>query len=265
MTRKNIQTIQAAKGKEKIVVLTAYTAPVARILDRYCDILLVGDSLGMVLYGFDSTLPVTLEMMIQHGRAVVTHSEKALVVVDLPFGSYEESPEQALENSRRILQETGAQAIKLEGGQEMAATIRHLTQHGVTVMAHIGLLPQHIEELGGYKVQGRTEAERARILADAKAVEEAGAFAIVIEATQEDVACAATTLVNIPTIGIGASEACDGQVLVVDDMAGLSGANYKFVRQFGDMAAELDKAARDYAAAVRSGEFPAKDHVFGKK
>lgn len=262
--RTTVQQIRARKGGDKIVALTSYTAPFARILDPYVDILLVGDSLGMVLYSLESTLNVPLHVMIQHGEAVVRSSKQALVVVDMPFGSTQESKEAAFRNCARVMKKTGCQAVKLEGGAEMAETIRYLTERAIPVLAHIGLMPQHVNALGGFKVQGRTENERQRLLEDAKAVEQAGAFAVVIEGTQEDVAAEITQSISIPTIGIGASAACEGQVLVAEDMAGLSGAAYKFIGQFGDMAGELEKAARAYAEAVRGGEFPTSKHTFGK-
>src|SRR5271167_252200 len=205
------------KGGTPIVGLTAYTAPIARLLDPHVDFMLVGDSLAMVVYGFDSTLPVTLEMMIAHGAAVMRGSARALVVVDLPFGSYQESPERAFRNAARILAETGCAAVKLEGGEEMAETVRFLTRRGVPVMGHVGLMPQSVNAAGGFKVQGRGERQAERVAADAAAVAEAGAFAIVIEGTIEKVARAITAAVPVPTIGIGASPACDGQILVTDD------------------------------------------------
>lgn len=258
MTRTNIKKIQALKGKAKIVVLTAYTAPFARVLDAHCDVLLVGDSLGMVLYGMDSTLPVTLEMMAQHGKAVVGASKNALVVVDMPFGSYQESPEQAFASAAYLMAETGAQAVKLEGGETFAPTIEFLVKRGIPVMAHIGMLPQSFNVYGGFKKQGKTDAEQTQIKADARAVEKAGAFSVVIEATDAAVASEVSAMLAIPTIGIGASVDCDGQVLVTEDMAGLSGDYVpSFVKKFGELGTALDNAASDYAAAVRSASFPA--------
>lgn len=239
-----------------MVVLTAYTRPFAQILDAHADILLVGDSLGMVLYGMDSTLPVTLSMMAQHGRAVVQSSQQALVVVDMPFGSYQQSPEQAFESAAYLMAQTGAQAVKLEGGETMAGAIEFLTKRGVPVMAHVGMMPQYMNSYGGFKKQGKTDAEQIQIKADARAVEEAGAFAVVIEATDETTANEITKALSIPTIGIGAGVGCDGQVLVTEDMAGLTDWAPSFVTKFGDLRGELDKAAKDYAAAVKNSSFP---------
>lgn len=257
MTRKNIKQIQSLKNQQKIVVLTAYTAPFARVLDKHVDILLVGDSLGMVLYGMQSTLPVTLEMMAQHARAVVGASSQALVVVDMPFGSYQESPEQAFASAAYLLAETGAAAVKLEGGETFAPTIEFLTKRGIPVMAHIGMLPQSFNVYGGFKKQGKSDAEREQILRDAKAVEKAGAFCVVIEATDGTTASEVTKSVSIPTIGIGADKDCDGQVLVTEDMAGLSGDYVpSFVKKFGELGEALDKAVSDYTVAVREKKFP---------
>ena len=256
MSRVTIQKLQAKKGSEKLVALTAYTKPFAEVLDAHADILLVGDSLGMVLYGMDSTLPVTLEMMALHGRAVVNHSSQALVVVDMPFGSYQGSPEQAFESAAYLMEESGAQAVKLEGGEVMAETIDFLTKRGIPVMAHIGMMPQYMNTYGGFKKQGKTDGEQAQIKADALAVQNAGAFSVVIEATDGQVAADITNALSIPTIGIGASPECDGQVLVTDDMAGLTDWAPSFVQKFGDMRGELDKAAKDYAKAVREKAFP---------
>jgi 3-methyl-2-oxobutanoate hydroxymethyltransferase len=259
--RITVTDIRARKRAEKIVVLTAYTAPVAEVLDAHVDILLVGDSLGMVVYGMETTLPVTLDMMIAHGRAVVNASSRAMVVVDLPFGSYQASPAQAFDASARILAETGCAAVKLEGGAEMAETIAFLTERGIPVMAHVGLKPQHVQSLGGYRVQGKDSDSRARVIADAKAVQDAGAFSVVIEATVEPVAREVTELLSIPTIGIGASVGCDGQVLVVDDMLGITEKPPRFVKQYANMRSALEAAVKAYAAEVRSGAFPAGEHV----
>lgn len=256
MKRKSIQLVRQAKSSEKLVVLTAYTAPFARVLDAHADILLVGDSVGMVLYGMDSTLPVTLEMMAQHGRAVVGASEQAMVVVDMPFGSYQQSPEQAFDSAAYLMQETGAQAVKLEGGEVFAPTIEFLTKRGIPVMAHIGMMPQYFNSYGGFKKQGKTSDERGQIMQDAHAVEKAGAFSVVIEVTDPLLTKEITGALSIPTIGIGSGVDCDGQVLVTEDMAGLTDWAPSFVTRFGDMAGELDKAAKDYAAAVRGKTFP---------
>ncbi|MCX7890312.1 MAG: 3-methyl-2-oxobutanoate hydroxymethyltransferase [Rhodobacteraceae bacterium] len=259
--------IRARKGRDGIdaplVCLTAYTTPVARLADGECDIVLVGDSVGMVLHGMASTLEVTLEMMILHGRAVARGLEKALFVVDMPFGTYEEDPGQAFRNAARLMRETGCHAVKLEGGQHMAETIRFLVQRGVPVMGHVGLTPQGVNVFGGYRVQGRGP-DAARILADAEAVAAAGAFAIVIEKVPERLAAEITRAVPVPTIGIGASAACDGQILVIDDMLGLFTAfRPKFVRRFAELGAEAAQAVAAYARAVRAREFPGPEHVFG--
>ena len=252
------------KGGTPIVGLTAYTAPIARLLDPYVDFLLVGDSLGMVLYGFDSTIPVTLAMMIAHGAAVVRGSKEALVVVDLPFGSYQEGPAQAFRNAARILVETGAAAVKLEGGREMADTVRFLVERGIPVMGHVGLEPQSVNAAGGFRVQGRGEKEAGRIAADATAIADAGAFALVIEGTVEPVARTITEKVPIPTIGIGASPCCDGQILVSDDVLGLYAEfTPRFVRRYAELAPAISAAAQAYAADVRARRFPGPEHCFG--
>lgn len=250
------------KGGGPYVCLTAYTTPMARLLDPHCDLLLVGDSLGMVLYGLDTTVPVTLEMMIAHGGAVVRGSRRACVVIDMPFGSYQESPPQAFRNAARILAETGCAAVKLEGGVEMAETIRFLTARGVPVCGHIGLMPQAVNA-SGYRVQGRDAAEAAGVTADARAVAEAGAFAVVIEGTTRPLATAITGALPIPTIGIGAAPECDGQVLVSDDMLGLfTTFTPRFVRRYADLGAEVSRAAAAYADDVRARRFPAAEHCF---
>lgn len=261
--RISITDLRAAKGVRKLVALTAYTAPMAEILDAHCDILMVGDSLGMVVYGFDSTLPVTLDMMIAHGAAAVRGSSRASVVVDMPFGSYQASPEQAFSNASRILKETGASSVKLEGGSEMANTVHFLSARGIPVMAHIGLMPQHMHTLGGFKTQGRDDATRAAILADAKAVAEAGAYAVVIEGVVEPLAAEITRNCDIPTIGIGASSACDGQVLVVDDMLGMFTRSARFVKRYADLREVIDGAAAAYANEVRSVAFPSDAQCYG--
>ncbi|EPY02844.1 3-methyl-2-oxobutanoate hydroxymethyltransferase [Magnetospirillum fulvum] len=262
--RVTTRDIRARKGAEPLVVLTAYTAPIARLLDPVCDILLVGDSLGMVVYGMETTLGVTLDMMINHGRAVVTSSSHACVVVDLPFASYQESREQAFRASARVLAETGCAAVKLEGGREMADTIAFLVERGIPVMAHIGLKPQMVHTIGGFRAQGRSEAEADLIRADARAVADAGAFSVVVEGTIEPVARALSAEIAIPTIGIGASPACDGQVLVIDDVLGLfDDFTPKFVKRYTDVRPAIRAAVEQYAADVRSRAFPAPEHCFG--
>jgi 3-methyl-2-oxobutanoate hydroxymethyltransferase len=253
------------KGGTPIVCLTAYTSDIARLLDQHAEILLVGDSLGMVLYGFENTLPVTLDMMIAHGAAVVRATSHALIVVDMPYGSYENSPDVALASAARVMKETGCAAVKLEGGQNMAATVRHLVQNGIAVMGHIGLLPQSVEKTGGYKIQGRDQAQAEILKADAKALADAGAFAIVIEGTVEPVARAITESVSIPTIGIGASAACDGQVLVINDVLGLTPRPPRFAKRFVDIAAAIEQAAEHYADDVRARKFPGPEHCFEER
>ena len=262
--RKTIPEIRAHKGRAAgLVCLTAYTAPMAGIFDRHADLLLVGDSIGMTLYGMENTLGVDLEMMIRHGQAVMRAAKNACVVVDMPFGTYEESPAQAYRNAARLMKDSGCDAVKLEGGVDMAPTIRHLTAHNIPVMAHIGLLPQSVVKDGGYKVKGRSHEEEARLLADAKAIEEAGAFAVVIEGTVADVATKITKAIAIPTIGIGGSKDCDGQVLVAEDMLGmLEGHTPKFVKKYAQLAEEIDRAAAAYAADVRARCFPGAEHVY---
>lgn len=261
---KRVSTIDilARKGAAPIVVLTAYTAPVARILDAHADILLVGDSLGMVVYGMENTLGVTADMMINHGRAVARAAQKALVVVDLPFGTYQASKEEAFKTCARIITETGAQAVKLEGGKEMAETVRFLVERGIPVMGHVGLKPQHVHAMGGYRYQGRTQPEAAQILQDALAVQEAGAFSIVIEGVKEEVARQVTGQLKIPTIGIGASPACDGQVLVIDDMLGLSSYVPSFAKRYADVSAVIEQAAKIYAEEVKNRTFPSPEYCF---
>ncbi|RWM45471.1 3-methyl-2-oxobutanoate hydroxymethyltransferase [Mesorhizobium sp.] len=254
--------IVARKGKDRIVCLTAYTTPVAQLVDRHCDVVLVGDSVGMVLHGLPSTLSVTLDMMIMHGKAVRRGLERAMMVVDMPFGSYEGSREQAFRNAARLMAETGCAAVKLEGGETMAETIRFLTARGIPVMAHVGLTPQSVNVFGGYKVQGRG-GDADRIFRDAIAVAEAGAFAVVLEKVTEPLARRITEEVTIPTIGIGASAACDGQILVVDDILGkFTGFRPKFVKRYAELGSEAETAIAAYAADVREGRFPAAEHVF---
>lgn len=257
--------VAARKGRDPLVCLTAYTTPMARLVDRHCDIVLVGDSVGMVLHGLPSTLGVTLDMMIMHGKAVRRGLERALMVVDMPFGSYEETTGQAFRNASRVMAETGCAAIKLEGGVVMAETIRFLTQRGIPVMAHIGLTPQAVNAFGGYPVQGRGE-EGERIMQDARAVAEAGAFSVVLEKVPETLACRISSGIDIPTIGIGASPDCDGQIVVVDDMLGLFGDfRPKFVKRYAELGQAAESAIADYAREVRERRFPAAEHVFGDR
>ena len=271
--RKTAPEIRARKGGEPIVMLTSYHAHTAALVDRHCDVILVGDSLGNVMHGFETTVPVTLEMMILQGRAVMRGSSQALVVVDMPFGSYEGSKEQAFHSAVRIMKETQCGAVKLEGGVRMAETIAFLSQRGIPVMGHIGLTPQSINTIGSFKSQGRDEAARldkgdngsGAIQDDARAVEQAGAFSIVIEAVAEPLARRVTGIVSIPTIGIGASAACDGQVLVLEDMLGLSPRTPKFVRRYGDLGPMIEAAIEGYAKDVRSRAFPGSEHVYGMK
>ncbi|TCQ10077.1 ketopantoate hydroxymethyltransferase [Rhizobium sp. PP-F2F-G36] len=258
--------IQALKGERPIVSLTAYTTPIARLLDPHVDFLLVGDSLGMVLYGMESTLGVTLEMMIAHGQAVMRGTSAACVVVDMPFGSYQESREQAFRNAARILKETGCSAIKLEGGAEMAETVDFLSSRGIPVLGHVGLMPQLVNTTGGYRSLGRTEREAAKIRRDAKAIDDAGAFAIVVEGTVEPLAREITGSLKAPTIGIGASPACDGQILVSDDMLGLfNDFKPRFVKHFANLAPQISAAAEAYAAEVKARSFPGPEHTFTVK
>lgn len=255
--------IAARKGTTPLVCLTAYTTPIAKLVDEHCDVVLVGDSVGMVLHGMPSTIGVTLEMMMLHGKAVRRGLQSALMVVDMPFGSYEESPAQAFRNAALVMAETGAAALKLEGGESVAETIRFLTARGIPVMGHIGLTPQAVNAFGGYRVQGRGE-DAERVLRDAMAVAEAGAFAVVLEKIPEALARRITQEVAVPTIGIGASAACDGQILVVDDMLGLFGDfRPRFVKRYAELAKPAEAAFAAYANEVRERRFPALDHVFG--
>jgi 3-methyl-2-oxobutanoate hydroxymethyltransferase len=257
--------IRARKGGEPIVMLTSYHAHTARILDSHCDVILVGDSLGMVMHGLETTIPVTLDMMILQGHAVMRGSKCALVVVDLPFGSYETSKEQAFTTAARVLKETGCGAVKLEGGERMAETIRFLAERGVPVMAHVGLTPQSVNALGGFRAQGRDRADWAPIEADGRAVAQAGAFSVVLEAIAEPLAAQITRDIAIPTIGIGASPACDGQVLVLEDMLGLSPWVPKFVKRYTSLGPSIEAAVSAYASEVRSRKFPGPDNVYPVK
>ena len=257
--------IRARKGGEPIVMLTSYHAHTARLADKYCDIILVGDSLGMVMHGLETTVPVTLDMMILQGHAVMRGSARALVVVDMPFGSYEASKEQAFMSAARVMKETGCGAIKMEGGARMAETIRFLVERGVPVMAHVGLTPQSINTIGSFRAQGRDETDWAPIEQDALAVAQAGAFSVVLEAIAEPLGRKITEAIAIPTIGIGASVACDGQVLVMEDMLGLTPRVPKFVKRFGDLGPGIEKAMAEYAAEVRARTFPAPEHTYPMK
>jgi 3-methyl-2-oxobutanoate hydroxymethyltransferase len=250
---------------QPIVMLTAYTMRMAQLLDPHCDMLLVGDSLGQVIYGLPSTIPVTMEMMCAHGAAVVRGSWHALVAVDMPFGSYEASPEQAFRSASRIVKETGCAAVKLEGGEAMAPTIEFLTHRGIPVIGHVGLTPQAVNILGGYGARGREEKEADKILNDAKAVDDAGAFCIVVEGVLERIADDITSSVGAPIIGIGASARCDGQVLVIDDMLGMFERTPRFVKRYDDLAARIADAARTYAGEVRSRAFPTADQTYRPK
>lgn len=262
--RRTPADLRARKGDVPIVSLTAYTTPQARLLDPYCDMLLVGDSLGMVVYGLDSTLPVTLDMMIAHGSAVMRGADRACVIVDMPFGSYQESPAQAFRNAAQLLAETGCAGVKLEGGEVMAETIRFLIERGIPVLGHVGLQPQSVNALGGFHAQGRTEEGAARVIADGKAVAEAGAFAIVVEGTAEPVARRLTETVPVPTIGIGASPACDGQILVTEDILGTFDTfKPRFVKRYAELGGATAAAVSAYAEDVRARRFPGPEHVYG--
>ena len=269
MKRLTVPAIQRRKFEgqtaEPLVMLTAYTARQAQLLDPHCDMLLVGDSLGQVIYGLPSTLPVTLDMMIAHGAAVVRGSYHSLVIVDMPFGSYEGSPQQAFASASRIMAETGAAGVKLEGGEAMAETIRFLGQRGIPVMAHIGLTPQAVNALGGYGARGKSQEEHAKILGDARAVAAAGAFSMVVEGVMEELADTITASVDVPVIGIGASAHCDGQVLVAEDMLGMFERTARFVKRYANLAETIGNAAERYAADVRSRAFPTEEQVYRPK
>ncbi len=255
--RKTVSDIRAAKGGQPLACLTAYDAPMAALLDPHADLLLVGDSVGMVVHGLPSTVGVTMEMMILHGQAVMRGSERAFVVVDMPFGSYETNADQAFLNAARLMKETGCQAVKIESGTYAARQITHLVERGVPVMGHVGLRPQAIHVDGGFRAKGRDLTEREKVIAEARAADSAGAFAIVIEGVAEDLAAEITAEVSCPTIGIGASAACDGQILVTHDLLGLFDWTPKFVRRYSDLRQEITKAAESYAADVRARRFPA--------
>ena len=264
--RISVPDIAGRKGGEPIVCLTAYDAPMAALLDPHCDVLLVGDSLGMAVHGMPNTVGVTLDMMILHGQAVMRGAKRAMVVVDMPFGSYEGGKEVAYANCVRVMKETGAQAVKLETSIEMAEIVAFLVKRGIPVMGHVGLRPQAILAEGGFKAKGRTDSERDRVLAEARAVAEAGAFCIVIEGVAESLAREITETIDAPTIGIGASAACDGQVLVVNDMLGMFDWTPKFVRKYADLRTEIDRAAAAFASDVKTRRFPAEvETYFSKK
>lgn len=263
--RITVPEIMAHKNAKPVVCLTCYHAHTARLLDEHVDLMLVGDSVGNVMHGLENSLGVTLDMMIMHGKAVMRGAQRALVVVDMPFGSYEELPQVAFRNAARVMQETGCQAIKLEGGTRMAETVHYLTQRGIPVMGHIGLTPQRVQIFGGFKTQGRTQAEWPAIEADARDVAEAGAFSVVLEGMAEPLAAKITKDIAIPTIGIGASPQCDGQILVMEDMLGLNPNPPKFVRQYASMAADIEAAVKAYAADVRCRAFPGKENVYSMK
>lgn len=266
-SRKTVEFIKNSKNSDKpLVCLTAYSTPMAKLLDPHCDLLLVGDSLGMALYGMDDTLGVTLDMMINHAKAVMRGARNACVMVDMPYGTYETSPTQALKNARQIMDQTGCDALKLEGGADMVDTINLLTNEGIPVMAHIGLKPQSVKKEGGYRVKGKTEEDIKSLLNDAKAVEQAGAFAILVEGTIEPVAAKITQSVEIPTIGIGASVTCDGQILVTEDMLGLITEHRpKFAKLYVDLASHIDSAAAQYADEVRNKTFPSAEYTYQTK
>ncbi len=269
MRRLTVPAIQRRKfdgrTREPLVMLTAYTARQAQLLDAHCDMLLVGDSLGQVIYGLPSSVPVTLDIMAAHGAAVVRGSYHAVVIVDMPFGSYEASPAQAFDNAARLLKETGCAGVKLEGGAVMAETVAFLTQRGIPVIGHVGLTPQAVNVLGGYGARGRSEAEAAKIVSDAQALADAGACAIVVEGVIEPIAVAVTRAVACPIIGIGASAQCDGQILVAEDMLGMFERVPRFVKRYGEMAQVISGAAEHYAAEVRARSFPGPEQTYQPK
>ena len=264
VTAPDIRARKRSRGSEPLVCLTSYTTLTARLLDAHTDLMLVGDSLGMVLYGLETTVGVTLDMMIAHGQAVMRGTRRSCVVVDMPFGTYQESPEMAFRNAARIMKEVGCAGVKFEGGVEMAPTVKFLSERGIPVMGHIGLMPQSVNTAGGFKSRGRDDDDAKRILADARAIADAGAFAIVVEGVVEPVARTITQEIDIPTIGIGASPACDGQILVTEDLVGLfQDFTPKFVKRYMDLGSGIAEAARLYAEDVRSGRFPMEEHCFG--
>lgn len=260
-----IRDIAGRKGGEPIVCLTTYSAALTRLIDPHADLLLVGDSLATAQHGFDTTVQITLDQMIFHTQSAMRAGPTSVVIVDMPFGCYEASPQAAFASAARIMKETGADGVKLEGGEKMAPTIRFLTENGIPVLAHIGLLPQSINATGGYRVVGRSGAEEERLRRDAKAIEEAGAFAVVMEGMVEPVARHLTGMLKIPTIGIGASSACDGQVLVTDDLLGLFDWTPKFVRRYANLRETITEAVAAYAGDVRSRSFPAEAETYPVK
>jgi 3-methyl-2-oxobutanoate hydroxymethyltransferase len=263
--RLTIRDLALLKGTRPLVSLTAYTAPMARLLDEYVDMLLVGDSLGMVVYGMESTLPVSVDDMIRHGKTVMQHSRHACVIVDMPFGSYQHSPQDAFLHATRIMKETGCAGVKLEGGAEMADTVRFLSERAIPVMAHIGLKPQHVNSMGGYRYQGRNQDEVSEQLHDAQTLEAAGAWGLLLEGMEAALARTITEQSRIPTIGIGAGNACDGQILVTEDMLGLSDRVPKFVKKYGDMKALIQHACASYKQEVSEGSFPSDAHSYNSK
>jgi len=265
MKRLTIPAIRDRKGKEPLVMLTAYTVRMAQLLDAHCDLLLVGDSLGQVIYGLPTTLPVTLDMMCAHGAAVVRGSYHSVVLIDMPFGSYEGSPEQAFASASRVMAETGAAGVKMEGGEVMAPTVRFLSERGIPVMGHIGLTPQAVNALGGYGARGRSNAEHSKIIADARAIADAGAFGIVAEGVVEGLAKEITAAVSCPVIGIGASAECDGQVLVTEDMLGMFDRTARFVKRYDNLSGRISAAVETYAAEVRSRSFPGPEQVYAAR
>ena len=262
MLRKSANDIKSLKRKTPIVCLTAYTAPIARAIDEQVDLMLVGDSLGMVLYDYENTLQVTLEQMIDHAKSGVGASSKSCVIVDMPFGTYEESIDKAFMNAARVMKETNCNGVKLEGGEKISETIKHLTKSSIPVMGHIGLQPQSVLIDGGYKVKGKAKSEWQKYIADAIAVEEAGAFSVVLEGMAEPLAAEITSILNIPTIGIGASPSCDGQILVTEDILGLSNVAPKFVKKYVDLNDAIKNAVNKYAAEVKDRTFPSLEHVY---
>ncbi len=264
--RKTVPDIQRKKGKEKIVALAAYTSIMASRIDSYVDMILVGDSLGMILYGFPNTLSVTLDMMILHASAVMKGSNQAFVVVDLPFGSYQKRPDEAFQNAAHLLSRTGAQAVKLEGGSEMVETVHFLTQRGIPVMGHVGLMPQQINIIGGYKAQGLQEDCGKKILDDSISLEKAGIFSLVVECTAEKIGRSIANALEIPVIGIGASPCCDGQILVLSDLLGMQNEKkYRFVKQYANLGNQIETAVANYANEVRNGTFPQLENCYGVK
>jgi len=265
MKRVTVPAVRKRKGGEPLVMLTAYTVRTAQLFDPHCDLLLVGDSLGQVIYGLPSTVPVSLEMMAAHGAAVVRGSYHAMVVVDMPFGSYETSPEKAFESASWLLKQTGAAGVKLEGGVAMAPTVKFLVERGIPVMGHVGLTPQAVNLLGGYGARGRTQEEAAKIIDDGQAIARAGAFSLVVEGVVEPIAIELTRSIDCPTIGIGASAQCDGQVLVAEDMLGMFERTPRFVKRYGDMAGYISERAEAYAKEVRSRAFPGAEQIYQPK